>query len=240
MWRFQSTPPSRVATPNPGHERRGAGISIHTTLAGGDAAKKGFGGTETLFQSTPPSRVATKDDRSDQATPVISIHTTLAGGDLPYGYGVRSKHNFNPHHPRGWRQQRRQICGIRRLFQSTPPSRVATLQRQPIVPPMPNFNPHHPRGWRPAAALYESDVVHISIHTTLAGGDLYGKWIYRSCLFISIHTTLAGGDLGFSTAIELDNQFQSTPPSRVATIRLTISMVNSIDFNPHHPRGWRP
>ena len=105
-------------------------------------------------------------------------------------------------------------------FQSTPPSRVATLQRQPIVPPMPNFNPHHPRGWRPAAALYESDVVHISIHTTLAGGDLYGKWIYRSCLFISIHTTLAGGDLGFSTAIELDNQFQSTPPSRVATLLL--------------------
>ena len=56
---FQSTPPSREATPR-GHVGRGkSAISIHASLAGGD----NFASLECLvrflFQSTPPSREAT-------------------------------------------------------------------------------------------------------------------------------------------------------------------------------------
>ena len=59
--KFQSTPPSRVATP-----------------------PRSCCATRLKFQSTPPSRVAT-----------IEI------GD--FGQQV---YDFNPHHPRGWRQQK--------------------------------------------------------------------------------------------------------------------------------------
>ena len=79
----------------------------------------------------------------------ISIHTTLAGGDWVFS------EDFVPGE----------------IFQSTPPSRVATISSN-------SFD------------MSSS----ISIHTTLAGGDIkirdsyYGK-------DISIHTTLAGGDI---------------------------------------------
>ena len=57
---FQSTPPSREAT---GHDqfihRQSAIISIHASLAGGDAVVVYDAWPRTLFQSTPPSREAT-------------------------------------------------------------------------------------------------------------------------------------------------------------------------------------
>ena len=67
-------------------------ISIHTTLAGGDkvAAPVPFG--EDLFQSTPPSRVATNNMPCAFMRFSISIHTTLAGGDSKNG---REIHPFS-------------------------------------------------------------------------------------------------------------------------------------------------
>ena len=104
---------------------------------------------------------------------------------------------------------------MKQTFQSTPPSRVATIP----------------------AALRHPDP-QISIHTTLAGGDCHRK-----------------EDKPFNA------QFQSTPPSRVATflgralqqeeeisIHTTLAggdefLVRTsqdfLNFNPHHPRGWR-
>ena len=139
-------------------------ISIHTTLAGGDAM---FGGAFDLGKN-------------------ISIHTTLAGGDS------RQIHNS--------------LINI--LFQSTPPSRVATKEIVKLLP-----------------------VFIISIHTTLAGGD---KLDTTAALpgWISIHTTLAGGDLSSKSSSQYSLIFQSTPPSRVATISSnSFDMSSSISIH---------
>ena len=127
--------------------------------------------------------------------------------------------NFNPHHPRGWRP----------FF--SPPRIAISI----------DFNPHHPRGWRLGTGLQRRLPRHISIHTTLAGGDVC--WTARG--IVNVLT------------------FQSTPPSRVATIKFSFSLAEFVisihttlaggdlgvqcllytstrNFNPHHPRGWRP
>ena len=56
---FQSTPPSRVATAYRLTDGKWEGISIHTTLAGGDDLSHPTYMSLRRFQSTPPSRVAT-------------------------------------------------------------------------------------------------------------------------------------------------------------------------------------
>ena len=125
------------------------------------------------FQSTPPSRVATLFCRKNRIPWIgISIHTTLAGGDWNMAKLLRKSLYFNPHHPRGWRR-----CGPNKYTNNSI-----------------NFNPHHPRGWR-------------QIHFIKT----------RMWETISIHTTLAGGDLVMCMSIRMDTSFQSTPPSRVAT-----------------------
>ena len=125
-------------------------ISIHTTLAGGDAFSAFLVAASISFQSTPPSRVATKLANNSSVFIKISIHTTLAGGDFLLPHLVKN-------------------------------------------------------------------VFIISIHTTLAGGDwdfFFWETVSKS---ISIHTTLAGGDAGGQTGAAWTKEFQSTPPSRVAT-----------------------
>ena len=124
------------------------------------------------FQSTPPSRVATSTDTFKVSAKAISIHTTLAGGDVADLYASTSFLDFNPHHPRGWRLFLLVDDCFYRLFQSTPPSRVATNALPvPAVVTM-DFNPHHPRGWRHMDIQDRIKYIRISIHTTLAGGDI--------------------------------------------------------------------
>ena len=124
------------------------------------------------------------------------------------------------------------------------------------------FNPHHPRGWRRGTATISGAQDIISIHTTLAGGDKRRKATHTG-LFqfqstppsrvatnttsdttisntISIHTTLAGGDAASAAQAAQNTAFQSTPPSRVATSASMRKDSKFNDFNPHHPRGWRP
>ena len=147
--RFQSTPPSRVATKQQFAVVCKVVISIHTTLAGGDAKNMNTQVTELQ----------------------ISIHTTLAGGDTPIRTIAYSHPNFNPHHPRGWRHAHFTFSLPYAAFQSTPPSRVATWPSVRVFFQLIDFNPHHPRGWRQQVPALGTVEVTISIHTTLAGGD---------------------------------------------------------------------
>ena len=80
--------------------------------------------------------------------------------------------------------------------------------------------------------------INISIHTTLAGGDFLSLsgGLYAA---ISIHTTLAGGDYQQYAYAVYAAAFQSTPPSRVATGQFFDRCFEMYHFNPHHPRGWR-
>ena len=123
-------------------------------------------------------------------------------------------------------------------FQSTPPSRVATegsIERASDD----EFQSTPPS--RVATRARESYVVRkkISIHTTLAGGDI--SWITTARRLVLFQSTppsrVATTERGYCS---LDDKFQSTPPSRVATCHILFNIRHELYFNPHHPRGWRP
>ena len=126
-----------------------AAVSIHATLAGGDALE--------LISSWEWLQV--------------SIHATLAGGDLRQIDRKPNGKGFYPRHPRGWRQQWAAIRLLHCLFLSTPPSRVATDMRLELFTPDLAFLSTPPS----RVATQENDksnsANHVSIHATLAGGD---------------------------------------------------------------------
>ena len=79
-------------------------------------------------------------------------------------------------------------------FLSTPPSRVATVVAHKRPRRWVCFYPRHPRGWRRNLRSLHNFPQYVSIHATVAGGDI--PLAYRLNTFL---------------------QFLSTPPSRVAT-----------------------
>ena len=101
----------------------------------------------------------------------------------------------------------------------------------------------------------------ISIHATHTGGDVLPAWS-ESAFLISIHATHTGGDVDYTGAYYKDKIsihathtggdfrhfrisyfiyiFQSTPPIRVATVKVQGLVLELCDFNPRHPYGWRP
>ena len=130
-----------------------------------------------MFLSTPPSRVATSAD----------------------GVFMSGATSFYPRHPRGWRPgATRTIETVYRVsihatlaggdtqiqaayepinqFLSTPPSRVATIQRMMQDSLSSCFYPRHPRGWRQDAEAADRYKQIVSIHATLAGGDKGDVW----------------------------------------------------------------
>ena len=193
-------------------------VSIHATLAGGDsrgrvmrARYKGFYPRHprgwrhrsmasfvrmVLFLSTPPSRVATAKATQMPveffkflSTPPSRVATivNVSGKPLPF--------RFYPRHPRGWRP---------------PPVPEPNVQGN-------CFYPRHPRGWRLLMVIMTLTIIGVSIHATLAGGDVFVLCISQS-----------------------DIWFLSTPPSRVATKDCIMELFIPSGFYPRHPRGWRP
>ena len=78
---FLSTPPSRVATENPLYGNQWRFVSIHATLAGGDAAL--YCDTAGVHRVSIHATLAGGDGGAGAARPpqAVSIHATLAGGD---------------------------------------------------------------------------------------------------------------------------------------------------------------
>ena len=191
---FQSTPPSREATTSDHLPQIRLLISIHASLAGGDIA-------------------ISKNDLLSN----ISIHASLAGGDRhPFEYQPAIR-NFNPRLPRGRRLYRFNGPLEPRLFQSTPPSREATvvlnqkavafasisihaslaggdrLANRPCKRAI-YFNPRLPRGRRhkiPFAIRRASD-----FNPRLPRGRRHRNYVVEAvrAYLISIHASLAGGD----------------------------------------------
>ena len=146
----------------------------------------------------------------------VSIHATLAGGDKR-GIFERQMSNVSIHatlaggdYKKKWESQ------AQPAFLSTPPSRVATGQKDIKFCP--------------------SDV---SIHATLAGGDSPTSYGGHGRGNVSIHATLAGGDARVRPLPSLPVLFLSTPPSRVATAARWAAQIQDVSFYPRHPRGWR-
>ena len=104
---------------------------------------------------------------------IISIHAPLTGCDQLQQAGAHSKRYFNPRTPHGVRrvgvaavkvelefQSTHPSRGatvsvpaffVRFLFQSTHPSRGATFRERPVADEFRHFNPRTPHGVRPAA-----------------------------------------------------------------------------------------
>ena len=236
-------------------------ISIHASLAGGDILSLPRFASPITFQSTPPSREATKACSGDRA----------------------ATQDFNPRLPRGRRPLLR-LPGSQRRRISIHAS-LAGGDISLICSPIRNrsFNPRLPRGRRPATTSAETAGTAISIHASLAGGDWLGCAATFAAQVISIHASLAGGDLcraertspwdDFNPRLPRGRRhllgspvlrsaiFQSTPPSREATLATAdrgrdkfISIHASLaggdfdlesgnlprrHFNPRLPRGRR-
>ena len=62
-----------------------------------------------------------------------------------------------------------------------------------------------------------ADTLDVSIHATLAGGDVHDLAVVVQTTNVSIHATLAGGDQRVRLCGCGILEFLSTPPSRVAT-----------------------
>ena len=182
-------------------------------------------------------RVATSTNLDHFVDVHISIHATHAGGDQAKAPASTARANFNPRHPCGWRPipqfggagriyfNPRHPCGWRlqrnvvkdgeKIFQSTPPMRVATCMVKPTCSSG-LFQSTPPMRVATSPCFTLSCATLISIHATHAGGDHIGEsdmpfpinfnprhpcgWRrgFRSRinegLLISIHATHAGGD----------------------------------------------
>ena len=146
-----------------------------------------------MFLSTPPSRVATTMDVLAIEGEEVSIHATLAGGDNTKAGVIMGILKFLSTPPsRVATPEVGQTVNCT-MFLSTPPSRVATVCGITIFP-----------GKR------------VSIHATLAGGDMAISDMADNWNG-SIHATPAGGG----------RQRRVRPSSRVC-------------FDPRKPRGGRP
>ena len=168
--------------------------------------------------------------------------------------------SFYPRHPRGWRPKSFLLASSCLEFLSTPPSRVATTLylhlsttfkvsihatlaggdklRRIISRTNACFYPRHPRGWRleyPKEPLSRESV---SIHATLAGGDIEQlNYEIIPERFYPRHPR--GWRQRFPRNEVEAYAFLSTPPSRVATLRVWRCPAPSCRFYPRHPRGWR-
>ena len=79
------------------------------------------------------------------------------------------------------------------------------------------FNPRLPCGRRRLIGKFWEKNKIISIHASLAGGDVSAKDEQTRAAAISIHASLAGGDGHCAHSLIVTAVFQSTPPLREAT-----------------------
>ena len=189
-------------------------ISIHASLAGGDADGRDL---HCTYSISIHASLAGGDQFSSEteAFEYISIHASLAGGDQILAHGQLGLEHFNPRLPRGRRRSRLCRTSCRSLFQSTSPSREATADvrragreifisihvslaggdgnRGKIGREPEHFNPRLPRGRRRLLPRRRSDLLNFNPRLP-RGRRLQGVWKRIYVVEISIHVSLAGGD----------------------------------------------
>ena len=212
---FQSTLPLRGATPsnavnnassdfNP-HSPCGERQTDHETDVDEDEFQSTLplrGATRALsnplrfrvFQSTLPLRGATYSRTPVQIFLFISIHTPLAGSDGSTAPCVARRKYFNPHSPCGERLLPCVADGMRTYFNPHSPCGERLRNPSGDRSAQRDFNPHSPCGERHSVRRARPLHAVISIHTPLAGSDVFGGIVLCEHAHISIHTPLAGSD----------------------------------------------
>ena len=155
-----------------------------------------------------------------------------------HGVGFIVGFHFNPRLPRGRRPRNRYVTVYYNRFQSTPPSREATLATadrgrdkfisihaslaggddvpQLFMDAIADFNPRLPRGRRLSKTASISTVWNFNPRLPRGRRPVRHLRNLRA-KGISIHASLAGGDQRIMFRGADDPIFQSTPPSREAT-----------------------
>ena len=170
---------------------------------------------------------------------------------------IRRQSYFNPRSPRGERPQRRSRWKMILLFQSTLPSRGATreirrIEREdPFQSTLPSrgatataisapcrdryFNPRSPRGERRGRGCRHIPTTPISIHAPLAGSDASrARW--QPLPGVNFNPRSPRGERRTAPEyIYMPNQFQSTLPSRGATVYRTRVRSDEIWISIHAP-----
>ena len=197
-----------------------------------------------MFQSTHPSRGATLNAMRCLHKERVSIHAPLAGCDSADFDQLLCLQSFNPRTPRGVRHIYSEYYILFGVFQSTHPSRGATISPQQaagymavsIHAPLAGcdqnfvyvalqvlcFNPRTPRGVRPSYRCYVGWVRSFNPRTPRGVRLLLANWLFEQKEFQSTHPSRgATGIQHFSAA---SREFQSTHPSRGATFLSTICL----------------
>ena len=146
------------------------------------------------FQSTLPLRGATYSRTPVQIFLFISIHTPLAGSDGSTAPCVARRKYFNPHSPCGERLLPCVADGMRTYFNPHSPCGERLRNPSGDRSAQRDFNPHSPCGERHSVRRARPLHAVISIHTPLAGSDVFGGIVLCEHAHISIHTPLAGSD----------------------------------------------
>jgi len=168
---FQSTLPTRAATSRHWTCIQNQFVSIHAAHAGSDTAHlerrhrlrvsihAAHAGSDArllldlvpvvLFQSTLPTRAATTREGKPEPVASVSIHAAHAGSDPSCERWYNDRRCFNPRCPRGQRPRLLLDLVLVVLFQSTLPTRAATMRRAMEQVAIQCFNPRCPRGQRP-------------------------------------------------------------------------------------------
>ena len=250
--RFQSTLPSRGATP-PGSGRTAqVQISIHAPLAGSDVSLLLYSSCLSHFNPrSPRGERLCQDDKTK--IPCMHFNPRSPRGERPRLCGIRrATSNFNPRSPRGERRLGFTKIGIGQSFQSTLPSRGATVLLVRHKRPVPisihaplagsdnfdeintlangDFNPRSPRGERLNHIVCDCNIVYISIHAPLAGSDLASCYVSDSVLLFQSTLPSRGATARIPGDADGGRRFQSTLPSRGATVQGGAGGVVGFEF----------
>ncbi len=194
LFKFQSTPPSREATVARERETDGS-ADFNPRLPRGrrPGHRVESDGLRRQFQSTPPSREAT--------------------GCVVESVGVLE--DFNPRLPRG---RRRRAAARRRPPRHFNPRLPRGRRRTSWSTRLcgAHFNPRLPRGRRLKQSLEKLAPVSISIHASLAGGDVGQTRGNQKFAYFNPRLPRGRRPPRITTA-PTGATFQSTPPSREAT-----------------------
>ena len=212
---FQSTPPTRAATGWRQDDGRGVCVSIHAAHEGGDDTSRARRGRCMRFNPRRPrGRRLGAGRRAGQAE---SFNPRRPRGRRRPGSAGASTygHGFNPRRPRG---RRPDIIGDPKVvtwFQSTPPTRAATVGADAHTAAK-GFQSTPPT----RAATRRSAVIGarkpVSIHAAHEGGDAEST-VTATATWCFNPRRPRGRRRVFARATGGRTRFQSTPPTRAAT-----------------------
>ena len=215
---FLSTPPSRVATRSSRRPRPSLKVSIHATLAGGDAV-----------EINPKSDVIS-----------VSIHATLAGGDIHASNACTTASHVSIHATlAGGDYASASAVVFAGVFLSTPPSRVATHRFPISLFALECFYPRHPRGWRPTTmGIMNLLTAFLSTPPSRVATHFFVLHSMLELLFLSTPPSRVATKNPEAFGLKFDCFYPRHPRGwrhrRIHLVPLAPC------FYPRHPRGWRP